>query len=305
VSPSLIDELQIDATGSAVSVSALLRKALLVAAKLEVPDLPNWIDRELSGYAPDDALPPYRLVRGLVKGRVMGRWIAVQYSSNEMETEIAVRRIDGSVADIEGLLSREGSLKISFSAEAQRVLQGLFSEPRAEFVSFVDQARLVAILDEIRNRVLRWAIALDKAGVRGEGLSFSTSEKEKAHSIVLQQTGGSVTIGVLGDVSGSANVATGYQAKAGGIDPAELQQLLAQIRDPISSLNLAPADKANLQSALADLHADDVSKRPDPSRVREALRQILSNVGKAGYSVLTAGLNAYIEHWMKQHGLAS
>ncbi len=229
----------------------------------------------------------------------------VQYSSNEMENQIAVRRIGGSVADIEGLLTREGSLKISFPAEAQQVLQGLFAQPHTEFVSFVDQARLLAILDEIRNRVLRWAIALDKAGVRGEGLSFSKAEKERAHSIVLQQSGGSVTIGVLGDVNGHANVATGHHAKAGGVDPTELQQLLAQIRDPISTLDLAPADKANLETALANLHADDVSKGADPSRVREALRQVLSAVGKAGYSVLTAGLNAYIEHWMKQHGLAS
>ena len=74
---SLIDELQLEAAGNAVSVSALLRKALMVAAKLDVSDLPKWIDKELSGYGPDDEVPPYRVVHGRVKGKIikiMGRW---------------------------------------------------------------------------------------------------------------------------------------------------------------------------------------------------------------------------------------
>jgi hypothetical protein len=45
---SLIDELQLDASNNSVSVSSLLRKALMVAAKLAVSDLPEWINKELS-----------------------------------------------------------------------------------------------------------------------------------------------------------------------------------------------------------------------------------------------------------------
>jgi hypothetical protein len=73
---SLIDELQLDASNSAVSVPSLLRKALMVAAKLELSDIPEWINKELSGYGLDDLLPAYRIPYGTVKAKGFGgRWI--------------------------------------------------------------------------------------------------------------------------------------------------------------------------------------------------------------------------------------
>jgi hypothetical protein len=66
---SLVDELQFDALNGAVSVSSLLRKVLLVAAKLEVTDIPEWVNKELSGYGDDDSLPPYRTLYGTVNAK--------------------------------------------------------------------------------------------------------------------------------------------------------------------------------------------------------------------------------------------
>lgn len=301
---SLIDELQLDAASSGVSVSALLRKALIVAAKLDVPDLPNWIGKELSGYAPDDAVPPYRVVHGKVKASIMGRWIPVQFPSNDVESKITERRLESAVADIEALLSHHGPLTLDFSAEQQQFLQSQTGEPHAEFTCFIESARLAGILDEIRNQVLRWAIALDKAGVRGEGLTFSGAEKEKAHSIIFQQTGGNATIGVLGNVSDQVNVAAGPRAMAGGIDAAELQQLLSKIREHIPNLSLSPPDRVGLQSTLAELDAVGRAQSVEADKVRQGLGRVLGFFGNAGLTVLSAGLTAYTELWMKQHGLA-
>ena len=304
MAPSLIDEMQLDAANGAVPASALLRKALIVAAKLEVRDLPAWINKELSGYGHDDSVPPYRVVYGNIKGKMFGRWIPVQFPSNDIEEKMTARRLEGSVADIESLLARDGALTLGFPADAQRFLQEITGQPQAEFASFIERARLASILDEIRNQVLRWAIALDEAGVKGEGLSFSKVEKEKAHGIVLQQSGGNITIGVLGDVSGRANVATGFRPQAGGIDAAELQQLLAEIRTHIPGLTLSAADSHGLQAALAELDGADPVKPVETSKVRQTLGRVLGFIGNAGQTVLTAGLKAYTEHWMKQHGMA-
>ena len=49
VMASLIEQLQQDAVDRTVRTSDLLRKALLVAAKLEIPNVPSWIEKELSG----------------------------------------------------------------------------------------------------------------------------------------------------------------------------------------------------------------------------------------------------------------
>jgi hypothetical protein len=55
---SLVEELQRDAVNPGVRVSDLLRKALLVPSKLDIPGVPEWIDKELSGYDLADEVPP-------------------------------------------------------------------------------------------------------------------------------------------------------------------------------------------------------------------------------------------------------
>jgi hypothetical protein len=79
VATSLIHELQLDAANAAVSASNLLWKALILAAKLEVSDVPEWIDKELSGYRDGDTLPSYRILRGTVKGRGLHGWLTAQF----------------------------------------------------------------------------------------------------------------------------------------------------------------------------------------------------------------------------------
>ena len=51
----LVSELQKDALDSNVKLSDLLRKALVVATKLKMPDFKTWIQKELNGYG--DKIP--------------------------------------------------------------------------------------------------------------------------------------------------------------------------------------------------------------------------------------------------------
>src|ERR1700682_2261360 len=60
---SLVQELQQAALDEKSSVGSLLRKALVVAAKLGVSDFELWARNELEGYNPGE-VPEYRRVRG-------------------------------------------------------------------------------------------------------------------------------------------------------------------------------------------------------------------------------------------------
>jgi AbiTii len=181
---ALIDELQLDAADAAVSVSTLLRKALVVAARLGLEDVPQWINKELSGYNYNvDECPPYRMVKGRVRAKdAYRRFIDVHFDSNEFEQNVSEQRINGSIAELETLLSSDGTLSIAYPAESQTILRRVFESADAHFFCVIERARIAAILDQVRNEILRWAIALDKAGVRGEGLSFSPLEKENSRS---------------------------------------------------------------------------------------------------------------------------
>jgi hypothetical protein len=194
----------------------------MVAAKLELSDIPRWINKELSGYEREDTVPNYRIVYGQIKARnPFHGWIPVQFPTNDFQETVSRKHITESVAELEALRKGEGTLVHGFSPEIQQALQQMLQQ-EMEFTCFLQKSSFDGILDEIQNRVLRWAIALDRAGIRGDGLSFSGVEKEKAHGLVFHVAGGTVNIGVGGNVAGQANAATGFRPRAGNIAPDDL-----------------------------------------------------------------------------------
>jgi hypothetical protein len=117
------------------------------------------------------------------------------------------------IAQIEALSRKEnGALAAGFPPEFQRLLRTMFDQ-HAEFIRVIEQTHLACILDEIRNQVLRWALALDKAGIKGDGLTFTRAEKERAHSMVFHVDGANFNIGIAGGTGGQANVAAGSNAR--------------------------------------------------------------------------------------------
>jgi AbiTii len=298
---SLIDELQLDASNEAVSVSTLLRKALVVASKLEVSDIPEWINSELSGYGLTGRVPPYRIVHGSLKARTIRGWIPVQLETSDLQKMVTEQHIGHSISELEALCEGEGTPKISLAPEEQSVLQGL-SGHQTEFACFIEKSRLIGILGAARDQVLRWAIALDKAGVRGDGLSFTGAEKEKAHGTVFNAE--NLTIGVYGNVGGQANVAAGFQPHAGTkINAGDVQKLIGEIEPHVTGLQLSPTDKQGLVDALAELQSAKSAKPIEAGKVRKVLNRALNFIGKAGETIVTAGIKTYVEGWMKQHGI--
>src|ERR1700731_741858 len=108
---SIVLELQRDALDPAVPVSDLLRKALVVASKLEQRDLETWINSELNGYPdePDLNVPPYRRIVGEVKAlNPFHGWVPL-HSKEPRILELLTNRPCGQrVAELEHLLAKLG-----------------------------------------------------------------------------------------------------------------------------------------------------------------------------------------------------
>ncbi len=62
----LVLELQRDALNPSVSTLDILRKALVVARKLNLKDFEHWIKLELDGY-PSEDVPDYRRTQGQLR----------------------------------------------------------------------------------------------------------------------------------------------------------------------------------------------------------------------------------------------
>jgi hypothetical protein len=164
---SLVQELQRDALSSAMPISELLRKALVVARKLGVRELADWLGFELKGYPKGEDVPPYRVITGrlMAENPVRG-WVPVHLDdcSSGVEEALTNRGTLQPVSEIESVIEQSNlssSSKSSFSiymmvpADIQKRFQGDFGWPIALHTSV---SELKGILDAVRNIVLEWSL---------------------------------------------------------------------------------------------------------------------------------------------------
>jgi AbiTii len=230
--------------------------------------------------------------------RLASIWTPVQFPNAEFDSSVSEQLIYQSMKEIEELISGNDDLRCNFAPEAQALLQQLFRR-ETEFTCMHSRAGLASIPDEVRNRLLRWSIELDKAGIRGDGLTFSSQEKNVAHSIIVQ---GIMNVGVLGEVHSPANIAVGSHARAGNISAEDIQQLIASIEPHVCKAS-SPGT-GDLAKALNELKSEAKKDRVEGGKLKSILMKFLGLAGKIGDQVTAAGIKAVVEGWMKAHGLA-
>jgi len=199
---SIIIELQKNALDENYPISSLLRKAYLVASKLNISELQVWANNELNGYTSEEHLPKYRKTKGEIKAHnPFQGWIKVLLPDDEWEEMVTLTSTGQSVAEIEQLAkSSSSSLIKNFNVQHLTSLQEIFNTD-FDMKLFIPLTSMHHILSAVRNTILDWSLKLGSKGIQGEGLEFTNNEKEKA------VTSNTINIenfqGVLGDVSGS------------------------------------------------------------------------------------------------------
>lgn len=188
-----IDELIKEIQDQNVPVSSLLRKAKVLASKLDQTDFLNWINSELDGYKDDETYPDYRSLSGQIKAlNPYHGWVPVLFKKSEIEKTLSTRKTKQSVPEIEELLSnKSGSYEMPYPASAAN--QILRDSPIKTKVSlFLDGSTLVGVLNTVRNTLFDWALKLQKEGIRGEESEFTEREKEQAHNVEPKYNIGSI-----------------------------------------------------------------------------------------------------------------
>jgi len=70
--------------------------------------------------------------------------------------------------------------------------------PLGDMAIHIGRASIVSILDNVRNRVLDWAIKMEQEGIIGEGITFSNQEREQAQNAMTH-----ISIGSIGNFAGN------------------------------------------------------------------------------------------------------
>jgi hypothetical protein len=177
---SLIEQLQLGAVDGAAPITDLLRRAKLAAAKLGVADFAAWVDLELTGYADEETVPSYRRVHGHLKflNPVRG-WCPI------LGLSVLEQSVFQPVSELSALAKSESSfLTMTVPDEIWRmVCQNLGFNCDVKF--HCSPTELHGVIEAVRNNVLEWTLKLEKAGIRGDGLSFTQAEAKAAQSMFV------------------------------------------------------------------------------------------------------------------------
>lgn len=267
---SVVLELQQLAADGEKNILDLLRKALLVATKLNLIELKQWVQNELNGYK-RDKLPAYRQIHAQVKGRnPYHGLISIRFPDKEMEWALSSVPINDSVSALYDLIEHKKPTDVlhrQMPFEAQRIVSQLLESPFQNIEVFwvLQRSQIVEILETIRNTILEWSLKLESEGILGDGISFSENEKQKASSsTVIQHVENLNFQGVLGSVTDS-NLTQNLQLTI-------QKNNLDSLRDYLSSLKIEKPDIDELEKAL--------QSDPPPSNGNKFGEKVSSWIGK-------------------------
>lgn len=205
---SIVITLQREAMESSSSVSELLRKALVVARKLDVHDMQEQLAHEMNGYPADTVVPQYRIVHGQIKAwNHFNGWIPIMVEDVKMAASLTSRSVYQPIGELESLATSEGNgpIEMTFPTKVQNFLMEGMDVP-LQPILHIGKNQIHRILGAVRNAVLDWSLKLEEQGILGEGLSFTSEEKQKAASVVYNIQ--SVT-GVVGGNVNADNIQIG------------------------------------------------------------------------------------------------
>jgi len=187
-----------------VSVSSLLRKAMVIAKKLKIEELEKWVSLEADGYPAGSELPEYRKVSSEAKSfnPYNGLWLPLMWANGQEPVWLRLRPIAQSIPELEDLVTRDdnGSLQMDFNPETAAALMKAADMVRPP-VSFITKTSLIGIISKVRNLILEWTLRLENQGILGNDMTFTRTEIQSASAnrgIIIENFQG-----IIGDVSNS------------------------------------------------------------------------------------------------------
>ncbi len=288
---SLIRQLQADAIDRTISVSDLLRRAKIVAVRLDLHEFHEWIEKELDGYDKKDKVPSYRLITGEAQSfNPYHGWHRITFEDVDAEEIFSEMPIGQSLGELEEIMRGESgrSLSVPYPADVQKDL--LDAIPYSTNIRFMcDLSSVARIISGVRNVILEWSLKLEKAGILGEGTSFSQEDKDKAHEpqIVFQIGNIDNFTGVIGAVSDQATVSI---KQINEIDIEELCDLVKQITKHMGDICLDSQEKDTLQGIIKDIKHELEGKAPEPSKIRGLLNSVKTIMENAAGNIVAKGI---------------
>ena len=294
---SIVLELQKEAMDNAVPVSALLRKALVVAKRLDNPEFEEWINTELSGYPAKAKFPEYRILKGEVKGmNFSGEWIPIAFLGRKDAEAATTRKCNKIVAELESMLNRKDSVTFMMPFPPD-IEQKMCADAGGltQIMLFVQPTSFVRILDAVRNIILNWTLKLEKEGVLGDATTFTASEMSAASNVPqnINNFFGNVQTAQIQQDSPQAVQIIAHD----NVDVAAVTSLLNEIKNAVEKIHLPAAVNAEAISYITSAEVQVASPKPGSAIIKHCLAGLQRILGVAG-DTIASKISEKIAAWL-------
>ena len=177
----IVIELQREALDEKISIESLMRKAYLVARKLNLKEFEEWISQEQNGYKQE--VPEYRNIAGEIKAwNPYHGWIPMVLSA-DISDLVSKMPIPTSISELQDVYnSSEGTVCLSVNGTLTEWFNSNMDFIPTKYQFFSTKSELYRIMSTVRNKILDWALLLEENGKVGEGMTFTDIEKKIAHN---------------------------------------------------------------------------------------------------------------------------
>ncbi len=282
---TLLRTIQDAAVGGTESITALLRRCKVLAARLGSVELGEWVDRELNGYETVEGLPKYRVVSVRSLGHFSGPFgsglrnaeIPASCIPEKFREWVDTANLTQPIGAYEDLVaSGEKSFEIPWPADLVALVGRNIYQRMNCMAAWqeVPRGSIIAILDTVRNKVLNFALDIERicpdAGEAPPSAPVIASEK-------VQQV---FQTNIYGSVGNLAPGALGPQQIVG---PMVAQGDFASLSTHLKALGINESDIDELKAAI---ESDRAGGKPSLGRkVGEWLGKMLGKAGEGALKV--------------------
>ena len=289
---SVVIELQHELLSSDCDIVSALRKAHIIASKLNLAEFDSWILSELNGYKCDTEIPEYRRIMGILKAfNPYHGWIQVLFQDGKTEEMVCNRKLNISISAIIELSSKSKDeyVYMNIPADAARTIDRWCkaSSPTSYAVSFSIHL-LSEIIDKVKNCLLEWTLTLEKQGIKGDEMIFNKTETDAAKEIPQQINNyyGTVVNGSVEKTqitSGDNNTVT--------MNTDIITGLVDEIRDSLKNEQLSQNDMTNANELVDEVETKIIEKK-SPLLIKSALAGLKEYLICLGANVTANLINA-------------
>ena len=269
---AIVPELVNMASSPAVSTADLLRRALVVARRLAVPELVEWINSELTGYKSWE-VPDYRRLRGQLMAENPYHGAIPFFAPPEIAEMLADFSVRQSIPELVHLQGSETGIFSHFPPDIEQTLMRMMQEssgvtmrPALRFST----VQIEGLIETVRSRILDWALDLEERKIIGEGMSFTPQEKQavqEQHYHFGNVSGSQIQIASNGSTQTQTNTTT-------DIDLDALRGLIEALGTAVER-GIVKGDAAEeLRAELATLKAQAASPKPKWEIIKATARSI-------------------------------